>query len=941
MKQAATTKRLRNRKAIKLCGVRVNNLKNIDLEIPHGQRLAVCGPSGSGKSSLVFGTIFAEGQRRYVETFSPYARQFLDQIERPAAESLHGIPPAIGYVARPVRFGRRATVASAIELLHHLQLLFTRAGAIVCPTCQRPVVRYTAESIVAWIENIPAGCKIMVGFPTDHDERHTVKELRRAGFSRVLLGDRILTLDEIDGSLDPSTLVIVDRLVAGKAPRDRIIDSVTTALEQGSGACTVLRELATNSEPPPNTSSRSIDGSSWSEASFFRDLICSGCRRRFFPPDPQRLSDSSPLGACPTCEGLGSVSAYDPQKIVPDESLSIRQGAIAPWNSPSYEHEREELMALAGDFGIDIDLPYRKLSKTVRQLIWDGVPERSFGGVAGFFRWVEKKRYKMHMRIFAARWKSFHPCQTCHGQRWNEAALVYRVAGRNIAQLYAMSLQELDGFLRDLAAEAALETPGRMIVLRLLELTGGLLDLGLGDLPLGRPMQTLSGGEQQLLMIGRLIRSSLVNLVYAFDEPTSGLHPDDAANVVKALEQLSARKNTVIVADHSTHLIRSCERVVELGPGAGEQGGTIVFDGPPSRLAKHPQSPTGRYLKSFRRDDRTPRPISPHKVVGVRGCTGRNLKGIDLDVPLGVLVQVVGVKASGKTSLIRDTLYQALAAHFGQADETPLPHEKLIGADRIEGIVLVDDAPAARSSRSNPATVMKTYDLIRKLFAETEEAKRQGLTASHFSFNVAGGRCEKCLGEGFLDVDMHFLADMRLVCDECRGTRFRPNVLKAQYRGKNITEVLEMTAQQAFPFFRGQKKLQLTLKSLMDAGLGYLRLGQSLRTLSHGEERRLKLAQHLGSIARGRKLFVVMHPTKGLHPAELSRLVDCFDSLLSVGHSLIVVDNEPLLAHDADWLIELGPGSGSAGGEVLFQGPPQEMATSAASRFGRWLHRHE
>ncbi len=940
MKQA-TDKVVRHRKAIKLCGVRVNNLKNIDLEIPHGQRLAVCGPSGSGKSSLVFGTIFAEGQRRYVETFSPYARQFLDQIERPAAESLQGIPPAIGYFARPVRFGRKATVASAIELLHHLQLLFTRAGAIVCPACQKPVVRHTTESIVAWIDKIPAGVKIMVGFPTDDDERHTAKELRRAGFSRVLVGDRIRTLDEIDGSLAPSTLVIVDRLVAGKAPRERIIDSVTTALEQGGGACTIVRELASNDESLPNTSSRSIDGACWSESSFFRDLICSGCRRRFFAPDPQRLSNSSPLGACPTCEGLGSVSTYDPQKIVPDESLSIRQGAIAPWNSPSYQHEREELLALAGDYGIDVDLPYRKLSKTVRQLIWDGVPERSFGGVTGFFRWVEKKRYKMHMRIFAARWKSFHPCQTCRGARWNEAALVYRVGGRNIAQIYAMTLQELDGFLRDLAADAVLETPGRMIALRILELTGGLLDLGLGDLPLGRPMQTVSGGERQLLMIGRLIRSSLVNLVYAFDEPTSGLHPDDAENVVKALEQLSARKNTVIVADHSTHLIRSCERVIELGPGSGEQGGAIVFDGPPSRLAKHPQSPTGRYLKPFHRDARTPRPTSPLKVVGIRGCTGRNLKGIDLDVPLGVLVQVVGVKASGKTSLIRDTLYQALAAHFGEADDPPLPHEKLIGADRIEGVVLVDDAPAPRSSRSNPATVMNTYALIRNLFAETEEAKRQGLKASHFSFNVAGGRCEKCLGEGFLDVDMHFLADMRLVCDECRGTRFRPNVLKAQYRGKNITEVLEMTAQQAFPFFRGQKKLQLTLKSLMDAELGYLRLGQSLRTLSHGEERRLKLAQYLGTIARGRKLFVVMHPTKGLHPAELSRLVDCFDSLLSVGHSLIVVDNQPLLAHDADWLIELGPGSGSAGGVVLFQGPPQEMATSATSRFGRWLYRHE
>jgi excinuclease ABC subunit A len=967
-------------KKIELRGVRVNNLKNIDLEIPHGQLVVVCGPSGSGKSSLVTGTLFCEGQRRYVETFSPYARQFMDQVERPAAERMLGIPPAIGYVSRPGRFGRRATIASTIEFLHHLQLLFTRIAEVICPKCERLVEKHNPQSIADWVESLATGNKLQVGFLAGQEDRHSVPELQGAGFVRAIVGESTVALSELSSDrIRTSPLVIVDRFVAGKVDRQRLLDSLTTAFDFGSGALVVLVE--SNSEADKGAI-RQVDGGSWIERRFFRELVCPICFQRFAEPDLQRLSDSSPLGACPKCEGLGSVSEYDMAKIVPDEEVSIRDGAIAPWNSPNYVHERDELLALAPAYKIPVDVPFKELSKAERQLIWDGVPERKFGGLAGFFRWVEKKRYKMHMRIFAARWKSFHECEQCHGRRWREEALVYRVQGRHIADLTAMSLASVSSFLQSLLENAdepsasghavsrgmltgtkslsqkgsdplclskgltpfaigskPISHSGKLIVRRLLEMTEALNGLGLGNLELNRPMQSLSGGEQQRLMIGRLLRSSLVNLVYVFDEPTTGLHPYDAEQIVQAIQSLRDRHNTVVVADHSPQMIALGERVVELGPGAGDQGGTVVFDGRVAELKKNKDSATGRLLATSKQAlTAVNRRVVGQSRIRLLGCSGRNLQNLDVDFPLGVFCQVVGVSGSGKATLVRDTLYAAVAHHFGDKSQKPLPVRKLTGEDRVEGVVLVDDTPLTRSGRSNPVTFIKSFDLIRQLFAESEEARTQNLKAGHFSFNIAGGRCEKCAGEGFLTVDMHFLSDMRVICDECQGARFRLNVLKAKYRGKNIQEVLELTVQQAFPFFRGQKKIQVALKSLMDAGLGYLRLGQPLSTLSHGEERRLKLAQHLQSTQRGKKLFVVIKPTMGLHGSEIARLVDCFDSLLSVGHSVVVVDNHPRLAEYADWLIELGPGAGQDGGQVIFTGTPEEMVDCERTVLGKWLN---
>jgi excinuclease ABC subunit A len=561
------------------------------------------------------------------------------------------------------------------------------------------------------------------------------------------------------------------------------------------------------------------------------------------------------------------------------------------------------------------------------------------------------------MRIFAARWKSFHECEQCHGRRWREEALVYRVQGLHIADLTAMSLASVSSFLQSLVENVEKPTreslrssfdssgtklishSGKLIVRRLLEMTESLNRLGLGNLELNRPMQSLSGGEQQRLMIGRLLRSSLVNLVYVFDEPTTGLHPYNAEQIVQAIQNLRDRHNTVVVADHSPQMIALSERVVELGPGAGDQGGSIVFDGHVSELKKNKDSATGRLLATSKQAlTAVNRRVVGQSRIRLLGCSGRNLQNLDVDFPLGVFCQVVGVSGSGKATLVRDTLYAAIAHHFGDRTLKSLPFRKLTGEDRVEGVVLVDDTPLTRSGRSNPVTFIKSFDLIRQLFAESEEARIQNLKAGHFSFNIAGGRCEKCAGEGFLTVDMHFLSDMRVVCDECQGARFRPNVLKAKYRGKNIQEVLEFTVQQAFPFFRGQKKIQVALKSLMDAGLGYLRLGQPLSTLSHGEERRLKLAQHLQSGQKGKKLFVVIKPTMGLHGSEIARLVDCFDSLLSVGHSIVVVDNHPQLAGYADWLIELGPGAGQDGGQLTFTGTPEEMVDCERTVLGKWLN---
>ncbi len=944
-------------KKIELRGVRVNNLKNIDLDIPHGQLVVVCGPSGSGKSSLVTGTLFCEGQRRYVETFSPYARQFMDQVERPAAERMVGIPPAIGYVSRPGRFGRRATIASTIEFLHHLQLLFTRIAEVICPNCDRLVEKHNPQTIAEWVESLRQGKKLQVGFFAGQEERHSLPTLQSVGFVRAIVGESTVSLSQFSANATQAPpLVIVDRFVVGKVDRQRLLDSLTTAFDFGSGALVVLVE---SDNEPERAGIRTVDGSAWAESRFFRELVCPTCLQRFTEPDLQRLSDSSPLGACPRCEGLGSVSEFDMAKIVPDEDVSIREGAIAPWNSPNYVQERDELLALAPDYNVPVDVPFRELSKAARQLIWEGLPEREFGGLAGFFRWVEKKRFKMHMRIFAARWKSFHECELCRGRRWREEALVYRIQGLHIANVMAMSLASVSSLLTSLLDNAdesltdfqnspaeilvrtkSLSNSGRLIVRRLLEMTEALNGLGLGYLELQRPMRSLSGGEQQRLMIGRLLRSSLVNLVYVFDEPTTGLHPQDTEKIVLAIQGLRDRHNTIVVADHSPQMIGSSERIVELGPGAGDQGGSVVFDGRVAELKKKQDSATGRLLLTCKQ----PRNGGNRRVVGhakirLLGCSGRNLRNLDVEFPLGVFCQVVGVSGSGKATLVRDTLYAAVAHHHGEKSLSPLPHRKLAGEDRVESAVLVDDTPLTRSGRSNPVTYIKAFDLIRQLFAESEEARNQNLKAGHFSFNIAGGRCEKCAGEGQLTVDMHFLSDMRVVCDECQGARFRPNVLKAKYRGKNIQEVLELTIQQAFPFFRGQKKIQVALKSLMDAGLGYLRLGQPLSTLSHGEERRLKLAQFLHGAQKGKKLFVVIKPTMGLHGSEIARLVDCFDSLLSVGHSIVVVDNDSQLASYADWLIELGPGSGQDGGQIVFAGTPEEIVDCEKTVFGKWLTR--
>jgi excinuclease ABC subunit A len=930
-------------KKITLRGVATHNLKAIDLEIPHGQLLAVCGPSGSGKSSLIVDTLYAEGQRRYVESFSPYARQYLDQVEKPPADRLDGIPPSVVAINRIGKFGRRATVASTTELLGLLQLFFAKAARVVCPDCDIPIERARVESVTEAIKSLPDGTRLQIGFDAGPLDAARYAMLKSTGFLRVIVNGETLTLEALaDQPMESSSCqIIVDRIKADSTESTRIAESLRTALHHGGGALMVWSEhpLAISEDASTHFAKVTVDGRGWMRQEFFVDLICPKCRRQFSDAEPNLFSESSPLGACPDCEGLGESSEYDMALIVPDDSKSIAEDAIAPWASPAYVHERDELMELAADYGIDVDAPWKKLSKAVRQRIWEGVPERKFGGLSGFFRWLEKRRYKMHLRIFAARWRSFSICQTCQGDRLRTNVLSYRVAEKTLIDVLKMDASAACEFFEGLNV-SVVDAATAQIHARIMDSLRALQQLGLGYLPLSRTMRNLSLGEQQRVLIARMLRTSLVNLLYVFDEPTSGLHPLDAARVIDSIVDLHRRSNTVAVADHNRQFLSRCERIIELGPGSGERGGNVVFDGSFQALQKASRkASSGRAWLIQSNDVSEPRERRSGKrqPITLSGCTGRNLKGIDVSFPAGVICQVIGVSGSGKATLVRDTLFAHVARELGLGGEPPLPFESARGDAAIDGAILIDESPLTRTARSNPATFVKAYDPIRKLFAETEGAKKHRMTARHFSFNVAGGRCDKCQGVGVLNVDMHFLGELRTVCDECSGRRFRPEVLEARYRGMNIVEVLEMSAQQAFPFFRGERKIQVALKSLMDAGLGYLRLGQSLNTLSTGEERRLRLAPYLGSTTRGRSLYVIMRPTFGLHPGEIPRLVDAFDSLVDVGHSLIIVDNDLRLAHYADWLIEMGPGAGDEGGEVVFAGVPEDLPRSTTSPTAEFL----
>lgn len=926
--------------AISVRGCRVHNLRNIDLDLPRGKLIAFCGLSGSGKTSLALDTLYAEGQRCYIESFSAYTRQFLQRLDKPDCDLITGIPPAVAVTRAGGSRTNRSTVATATEIADHLRLLFAKCATLYCTGCGQVV---KADDPTAVAEQLSAAkSRAMIAFPIWLPDRKSAAEillgLQQDGYLRLIVqgathhlsdSDRLALAEKI-GRKGTECLVVVDRISAS-TELSRLTESLETAMAEGHGKAVVL-----SAADESDARYEIIDERPWRKQVISDQRRCDQCDLDFPDPVPRLFNFNNPLGACGVCEGFGDQVDVDMDLVVPDKSRSLAEGAIAPWNTPSYAHELEELLELADDYDLPTDVPYSKLKKKHLKLIQHGVPERNFGGLDGFFAWLDRKKYKMHIRVFASRYRSYRTCGECGGKRYKPAALAYKIADHSIADLYNMSAASVASFIseapladreREIAAEPLQQITDRI---------GYLHAVGLGYLQLDRPLRTLSGGETQRVALTSALGGDLVNMLYVLDEPTAGLHPKDVAQLADSIRDLRDRGNTVIVVEHNEYMIENSDRVVEIGPGAGAGGGQVVFQGTPKQLLRSRDSLTGQFLSGRRGHSiREHEPRSPRGRIPLRGASGHNLQNLDVDFPLGVLCLVTGVSGSGKSSLVQDTLFEAIKQQKLGQSATPLPYKGISGLGQIQDCALVDQAPISRSPRSCPATFLKAFDPIRKVFAESVEARARGLTPSHFTFNSTKGQCPECEGAGVLAIDMQFMADVSMQCPDCKGTRFRDDILRVRYRDRTIADVLAMSAKQAYEFFRGSAKVQARLKRMIDVGLGYLSLGQSATTLSSGEGQRLKLAAFLASAKRKRTLFIMDEPTTGLHFDDLIRLVDCFDALIADGHSLLVVEHNPMLMLCADHIIDLGPGAGDQGGQIVATGTPAQIAACETSETGK------
>jgi excinuclease ABC subunit A len=908
--------------AIHARGVRVHNLKNIDVSIPTGRLIVVTGVSGSGKSSLAFDTFYAEGQRRYVESLSAYARQFLERIQKPDVESFEGMCPAVAIRQRTSSRNPRSTVATATEIHDHLRLLFGRVGRTQCDSCGAQVSRDSPESATDRLLTLPPDSRAVVCFPLalgGTPLSDLIERLRRRGFARVLLGGEVRGLEALEAAAEMADpiLVVVDRIQLDSAARGRLTDSLELAFAEGSGAARV-----------------SVVGGPM--LSFSDRFECARCSRAFEEPQPRLFSFNSPFGACPTCHGFGNLVELDVGLLVPDKSKSLGDGAIEPWNRPHYRSLVADMKRMCRRRGIPLGVAWQELSEEQRRLVLEG--DEDFQGVTGFFRWLETKKYKVQVRVFLSRYRGYQSCPTCQGSRLRGEALQVRIAGMGIHEMCQLSVRELKRLLPELTwddAEAAVATPVLGEIGRRL---GFLADVGLDYLTLDRSFGSLSGGETQRIALATSLGTGLVGTLYVLDEPSVGLHPRDTDRLIDILKALRAQGNTVLVVEHDRALMKAADHVLDLGPGPGDLGGRVVFQGSYPELLRDPRSLTAKYLRG---DLQIPVPAKRRRGnglwLGIRGATAHNLKGIDVRIPLGAFTCVTGVSGSGKSSLVRDVLCAGLLRRKGRFEGAVGEHSAIDGADHVDDVIVVDQSPIGRTPRSNPVTYIKAFDAIREVFAATRDAKSRGLTASHFSFNVPGGRCEACLGDGQVRVDMQFLADVHLVCEVCGGRRYRPAVLEVRYRGRSIIEVLDMTIHEALRFFQPQARLVRRLRAFEQIGLGYLRLGQSASTLSGGEAQRVKLAAHLLRRAGERIVYVLDEPTTGLHMGDVADLLACLSRLLDAGASLVVIEHNMDVVKQADWVVDLGPEGGQDGGELLFQGTPEGLAVCEVSRTARYL----